>query len=419
MIDYMPMYDKFRAVSSIQIILELCAPIVAILALVEIFKTTNSTTKKLNAIKLSFFISAGLGIAILLFKGMFDFIGRNDEMLRGAYGNEIMDLVVLDREAVYVSDTIRFMVYVLLAAIILWLFLKDRLKPNLAMFAIAVVIVFDLVSVDLRYVNNDNFVKARQMEEPFHETALEKHILTDSTIYRVFDQAEGLNGSRASYFHQSIGGYHAAKPAGIEELFDYQISRGNALVVLNMLNVKYVIQQDEEGRSVPAINPDANGNAWFIKKLLEVGSADEEIFALDSLDSKNEAVVNTKVFMKINRFNFQTDSTTIVKLINYKPNFLTYSATNENAGIAVFSEMYYKHGWNAYIDGELTAHFKVNRVLRALKVPSGNHKIEFKFEPEVVELGSKITLGSSILIGLVVLGGLLFSIFPKRKKEKV
>ena len=415
MIDNMPLYDKFRAVSSIQVILELCAPVLAILALAAIFESTIAHTKKINALKISVIISIGIGVALLLFKGMFDFVGRNDDRFREGLGSELLNFIRLDREAVYVSDTIRYIVYVILAAIVVWLFIKERIKENIAIIAIGVLLVFDLVNIDLRYVNKDNFVKAQQMDEPFYKTALDKKILKDSTQFRVYDQSEGLNGSRASYFYHSIGGYHAAKPAGIEELFDYQIYRDNMLAVLNMLNVKYVIKRDKEGRRVATLNLNANGNTWFIKRLIEVETADEEIFALDSLDSKNKAVVNTEMFPTINRFNFQKDSTTVIKLIDYKPNLLTYTSSNSNDGVAVFSEMYYAHGWNAYIDGEAKPHFKVNHVLRALKVPAGKHNIVFKFEPEVVVLGSKITLGSSIVLGMVILGGLIFSLVANKQ----
>ena len=185
-----------------------------------------------------------------------------------------------------------------------------------------------------------------------------------------------------------------------------------------MLNVKYVIQQDEEGRSTPSMNPEANGNAWFVSKLIEVKSVDEEIKALDNMDVKNEAVVNTSRFANINRFNFHTDSITTVALTDYKPNHLTYKTSNPNTGVLVFSEMYYENGWNAYIDGQLKDHFRVNYVLRALNVSGGDHTIEFKFEPEVIKNGSQITLASSIVLGLIVLMGIGFSFRHTPKKEE-
>lgn len=255
------------------------------------------------------------------------------------------------------------------------------------------------------------------MNQPFQELPMDKQIAEDAGVFRVYDPSEGLNGARTSYFHQSIGGYHAAKPAGMQDLFDFHIYKNN-LRVLNMLNVKYIVQQDEEGRSYALTNSEANGNAWFITKLINVKSADEEIMALDSLDVLNEAVVNTSDFSQINQFNFPKDSLAYINLKEYKPNHLTYITSNSNAGLGVFSEIYYPGDWKAYIDGKSADHFKVNYVLRALNIPEGNHTVEFKFEPEVIETGGKITLASSILIIILFFGGGLFSIFRLRKNKE-
>jgi len=306
---------------------------------------------------------------------------------------------------------------VLLAGLAIWLYLKGRLKQNMVIFALSLLVVFDLVGVDLRYVNKKDFDRQKRMNQPFQQLPMDKQIAEDSGVFRVYDPSEGLNGARTSYFHQSIGGYHAAKPAGMQDLFDFHIYRNN-LRVLNMLNVKYIIQQDEEGRSYAITNPEVNGNAWFITRLMEVQSADKEIKALDSLDVLNEAVVNTSDFSQISQFNFPKDSLAYINLKEYKPNHLTYITNNSNNGLAVFSEMYYPGDWKAYIDGKSVDHFKVNYVLRALNIPKGNHTVEFKFEPKVIETGGKITLASSILMIIMFLGGGLFSIFRLRKKKK-
>ncbi len=417
MIDYFPLYDKFRAVSSIQVILELCAPILGILALSKLFEPSIEKKEKLFALKVAFFGVAGLGVALLLFKGMFSFEGPRDRMFMENYGNELYSLIVLDRKAIYNADLFRSLIYVTLTAGVLWFYIQEKLKQNIVVIGLGVLIVLDLVGVNQRYVNNASFVGKRKMTQPFQETPVNKQILQDETVYRVFNPSEGWDSAGTSFFHQSITGYHAAKPAGMQDLFYFYIFKGN-IGVLNMLNVKYVIQQDEEGRSFPALNPDANGNGWFVENLLEVQSADDEIKALETLDTKKMAVVNTAKVRGINRTNFQTDSLTTISLTDYKPNHLTYTTTNPNAGVAVFSEMYYANGWNAYIDGKLKDHFKVNYVLRGLKVPEGNHTIEFKFEPMVVKTGSKITLASSIVLGLVVLGGIGFTFWRSRKKEE-
>lgn len=417
MIDYFPLYDKFRAVSSIQVVLELCVPVMAVLALHRLFGRQVDVADKIRALKMSFFGVLGLGVFLFLIKGIFDFVGPSDSFLIQNYGDELVSLIRADRRAVYNSDLIRSLIYVLLAATAIWLYLKGKLKENLALVAIGVLIVFDLVGVGLRYVDGDDFVAKRRMAQPFPETAVDKEIKKDKGIYRVYNPAEGINGARTSYYHQSIGGYHAAKPAALEDLFSFHIYKGN-MNVLNMLNVKYVIQQDEEGRSYPAVNPEANGNAWFVRKLNKVGSADEAIQALKNLDTKNEAVVNSADMGSLDRFEFEVDSTASIRLTDYKPNHLVYTSDNAHEGLAVFSEMYYPHGWNAYVDGELKTHFKVNYSLRAMLLPSGQHTVEFKFEPEVVKRGSQIAFASSILLGLAVFAGIGFSFYKREKPGK-
>lgn len=417
MIDYFPLYDKFRAVSSAQVVLELCAPVLAILALAALFDSEEETVKKIKVLKYTFFGFLGLGVVLFVFKGMFDFTGYSDENLRITGMEELPDMIKADREAVYNSDLFRSLIFVFLATTALWFYLKGKLKQNIVIILLGVLIVVDLVGVNLRYVNKEDFVSKRQMTQPFQETIVDKQIKEDTAKFRVFDPSEGFDSARTAYFHQSVVGYHAAKPAKMQDLFDFYLYRGK-FNILNMLNVKYVVQQDEEGRKYAAINPEANGNAWFVTKLKEVKNADDEIQALEELDTANEAVVNTEIFKNINRFNFQTDSTTTITLIDYEPNHLTYTSKNENAGVAVFSEMYYGNGWNAYVDGKLQDHFRVNYLLRAMKLPAGEHKVEFKFEPKVVETGSKITLASSIVLGLIFLGGIGFSFWRSKKNEK-
>lgn len=416
MIDYFPLYDKFRAVSSIQVILELCVPILAILALVTVFNPSIEKGAKLKAIRVSFFSVLGLGVLLFVFKGMFSFESASDGGMRMQGLEELPDMIKADRKAVYTNDLLRSLIFVLLATVAIWFYLKEKLKQNVVIVVIGALIVFDLVGVNLRYVNNDNFVSKRRMLQPFQETEVDKYIAEDTSIYRVFDPTD-IEGARTSYFHQSLTGYHAAKPGAYQDLFNFYISKFN-LGILNMLNVKYIIQQDEEGRTYPATNPDANGNAWFIEKLNEVKSADDELLALEKMNTKTEAIVNTDDFSKINRFDFQVDSTATIELTKYIPNHLTYASANSNAGVAVFSEMYYQHGWNAYIDGTLKDHFKVNYALRALRIPEGEHTIEFKFEPEIVKTGSQISLASSVFLGLMLIGGIGFSFWRSKKEEK-
>ncbi len=415
MIDYFPLYNKFRAVSSIQVIIELCVPLLMVLGLVKIFNGPGEEQQKLRALKTSFFAVFGLGLILLLFQGMFSFTGLNDGMYERYFGEEVVAVIRRDREIVYRNDTIRSMIFVGLAALVLFIYLKGKLKPLFGILLLALLISIDLVSVAKRYVNEDQFVRQRIVKEPFAETQADQQIKTDATVFRVFDQTEGLNGARTSNFHHSIGGYHAAKPAGMQELFDFHIYRNN-LAVLHMLNVKYVIQNDEEGNKGVAFNPRACGNAWFVSKLRGVKNSDLEIITLDSLEVDSEALVNTSKFPEIRPKEFELDSSATIVLTDYRPNRLKYVSTNSNEGLAVFSEMYYKKGWNAYVDGQLQPHFRVNYVLRAIQLPAGQHEVEFRFEPEVVARGSKISLASSAFLLLVILGGIFYTISRGRKK---
>jgi hypothetical protein len=403
-IEYVPMYNKFRAVSSIQVLLELCIPVLAVFGLVKLFKDDITQETKLKALKWSAIITGGLALIFLLFKSSFlDFSGVNDGYYRQSYGQAFIDAIKEDRQSLFTQDTIRTLIFVLLAALTVFMYLKNKWSQNLVIFIFAGLIVFDLVGVDRRYVNNENFASAIQVEKPYQANAADLEIMKDTTHYRVFDVTSGA--ARASYFHNSLGGYHAAKLGRYNELFEYHIMKNN-INVLNMLNAKYIIADDEQGNIFPYQNDDANGNAWFVNELKKVTTANEEMMALDSMDTKTKAITT----QELSNLKFALDSTASITLTTYQPNYLKYQSNNSNDGFAVFSEIYYADGWNAYIDGNLTPHHRVNYVLRALQIPKGKHTIEFKFEPKVIETGSKIALAGSITLGLLIIGGLFFKL---------
>ena len=406
-IDYVPLYNKFRAVSSIQVILELCIPILGVFGLVKLFNNFDKNDNKLKALKYTTAITARLCIIFLLFRdSLFNFVGNNDGRYIQAYGQDFMDAVKADRKVMFTSDTLRTLVLVLLSSGTIWMYLKKKLSKNIVVVAFAVLILFDLVVVDRRYVNNDNFVSAIQVKKPYQANKADLEILKDTTHYRVYDLTSG--NTKTSYFHNSISGYHAAKMRRYNELLDFYISNNN-LPVLNMLNTKYIITQGEDEKPIVYNNPDANGNAWFIEGLKIVETANEEILALNSLDTKKEAVIESKWINdeKINQ-KLKVDSSASINLVDYKPDYLKYSSQNSNNGFAVFSEIYYKDGWQAYINGVEVEHIRVNYVLRGLEIPKGKHTIEFKFEPQVIKTGSTIVLGSSILLGILLLGGMFY-----------
>lgn len=411
-IDYVPMYNKFRAVSSIQVIAELAVPLLGILALNEFFNKTTAAEIKLNALKNSFFITGGIALIFTLFgTSLFDFEGLRDasydQMLPGFLEN-----IIADRKAIFFADSLRTLIFVVISAGVLWLFLKEKLNKNYAIIVLGAIILFDLVSVDKRYVNNADFQNAREIEKPFAPSEIDQEILKDKSHYRVANFiVDPMNDGSTSYFHNSIGGYHAAKMERYQELFDFQISKNN-IEVLNMLNTKYFVFEDGSQRETVQQNPSPNGNAWLVNTIKIVENANEEILVLDSLKTKAEAVIDKRFVSEGFKTNYPIDSSATIQLTSYALNNLVYDFNASTNQFAVFSEIYYKDGWNAYIDGKLTPYYRVNFILRGLEIPKGNHKIEFKFEPTVIKQGSTITLISYGLLMIIFVGWF----FVDRKK---
>ena len=404
-IDTIPLYNKFRAVSSIQVILELCIPALAIMGLQSFFK--EEKTQQLKGLYLSGGVFVGIIAFLIAIKSQFGFSGGSDAYYLQNYGPEFINALKEDRKSLYSADLLRSGFLVLLTFGLLWVFIKNKISKSTAIILVGIIMISDLFFIDKNYVNAKSFVSPSEVDVPFQPTASDLEILRDTSHYRVFEVNGNMSSSRASYFHQSIGGYSAVKPRRMQQLFDYQIAKNN-MEVLNLLNAKYIIQTDKEGKEFPTYNPNYNGNAWFVQKVKFVNSSDEEMKSLDKLDSKNEAVVNQKEFDTLLKTNsFVKDSLSTIKLISYKPNHLKYTANNPNPGLAVFSEMYYAEGWNATIDGKTAFHFRADYALRAMEIPPGNHNIEFKFEPQVVKTGSNIALISFILM-ILLLGGAIY-----------
>lgn len=408
-IDYVPLYNKFRAVSSIQVIAEICVPLLGILALKEFFSKDVSSDEKKNALKKTFYILGGILVFFLLFgSSLFSFEGFRDDNYQQIPG--LVEALISDRKAMLFNDSLRSLVLIVISFTILWFFLKNKVNQTKVIVGFTILILFDLVSVNINYVNKDSFEKARNIEKPFQLNDVDKEILKDKSYYRVANFPSPLQDGRTSYFHNSIGGYHAAKMGRYQELFDYQIVKNN-MEVLNMLNTKYFIIPDQQGNTTVQENPDANGNAWFVSNLKLVSSADEEILELDSLKTKIVAVIDSSKF-KI-KDNFERDSLATIKLTNYDVTTLTYESNTTKKQFAVFSEIYYKDGWNAYIDEKLTPHYRVDYVLRGMEIPAGKHTVEFKFEPTIIKSGNTITLTSYFLLLMIPIG---WFFYEKKKK---
>lgn len=398
-IDYIPLYDKFRAVSSIQVVLELCVPLLAAFGLSEMLNSKNPPSKALKALKLSTATLVGLCLFFVVFKSsLFDFSSIRDSQYQNYYGLDFIKALRLDRSALFTSDTVRSLIFVLLMAAGFWAYLKQKIQSNSLIAILGVLILVDLGGVNRRYVNEDNFTAAIKVKKPYSATAIDKAILKDPSVFRVYDTADGT--TKASYFHNSIDGYHGAKMRRYNELKEFHIDSGNP-EVFNMLNTKYIIYTDEQNQLQRIENEQANGNAWFIKSLETVKDANSEITALGNINTKTTAIINEKLRANAS---YTLDSLATIQLKNYAPNALEYESNNSNDGFAVFSENYYKEGWVATIDGTETPIYNVNYVLRGIEIPKGKHSIQFEFNPQVVQTGSQITLLSSVVFVLLVLG---------------
>ena len=415
-IDYVPLYDKFRAVSSIQVLIELILPILAIVGLHQYFNDFASKKAKSKALM----YSAGiLGLILLAFiaipSALFDFTSPYDAQISEAFGEQgpyIMDSVREDRVAVLRADAIRSLLLVLAAVGVLFALSVNKIKETVAIALLAGIVLFDLVGIDKRYVNSEDFVDARIMEKPFEPNGGDLQILKDDpdAYFRVYDLTTNpFSSGRASYYHNALGGYHGAKLGRIQDMDDFYLSKGN-IGVLNMLNVRYLLQYGENGGAYAQRNPYANGNAWFVSDVTIVADANQEISGLDSLNTKQVALINTSFESQLSKKQFVVDSTASIEVTKVTPNTLEYRSANNNDGLAVFSEIYYEPGWKATINGNEATHFRANYLLRAMQIPAGEHTITFTFDPEVVKKGSSWSLIAMLVfvVGILVFGFLQF-----------
>lgn len=402
-INHVPFYNKFRSVSSIQVLLELCVPLMAVLGLKDFFNSNVSLSKKTQALKYASIGLCGLILSLWLFRNtLFDYVGLNDGMYQQYYGIAFVDALRMDREAIQTNDIFRSLFFILLTAGGLWFYLKQNISKQTVIISIGLLLLVDLVAVDRRYVNTDNFVSPLLVDHPFQPTQIDKEIMKDSTVFRVYDLSD--NTTRTSYFHNSIMGYSAVKMRRYNELIDFHITKGNT-EVLNMLNTKYIIYPDDKNGNQYTQNPEANGNAWFVSGVVNLKSADQEIRSLDSLNTKTTAVTSMP---DVQSKDYEIDEHSSIALVNYQPNRLEYQSENSYEGFAVFSENYYNNGWSVTVDGNPVEHYNVNYVLRGISIPKGQHTIVFEFNPEIVKTGASIALLSSILLVLILVGGFIY-----------
>ena len=418
-IDNFPGYNKFRAVASILVIVEFTIPLLAIMAVRKMLETENY----LQRFGMVFYTVFGLG-AIVCFLGwvapsMFGepYSASEIQQLQqaGAFSNpqyyNILNAIRETRLSLVSTDSLRSLAFILLGALVIFLYLRGAVK-NRAVFVcmLTAVMLIYLLSVGKRYVNSENFTRPALEDVTFNKTAADEAILKDTSNYRVYD-VQGLYSARSSYFHKTIGGYHAAKLTRYNDLLDHQISKGN-MGVINMLNTKYFLSGEQYER-----NPGALGNAWFVDTISYVADADSEMAALDSLDTATAAVADAKFRETLGNAIPKSLGDTIYET-SYAPNALTYSVNSAKGGIAVFSEIYFPWGWTATVDGKETQIGRVNYTLRALRVPAGRHEIRFSFDPKSVRVTNNISIASVSVIYILCAISLLLLALPIIRKRK-
>jgi hypothetical protein len=433
--DYLPLYKKFRAPSMGLVMPQLCFVILAVVAVNNLLFGDMIPDRIKKAFKQTAIATAAIVAILGTLYFSFDYNSPNDARIKenmvGAmlqqatqqgqqptaelqqqaeqFGKGFVTAIQADRKGLFAGDLVRTIILLALGLVVLWLASRKKLQPLPVMIILLVLSSFDLLTVGKRYLNEDNFVDPSDFDNAFAMTDADKMIKQDKGYYRVLNTTvDFTNESVTSYHHNSIGGYHPAKLQIYQDLIENQIGRNN-IQVLNMLNTKYIIVQNpQNGQPVAQMNPGAFGPAWLVKHVHFVADGKEEMKALDSLNLRDTAIVQTKFKTEVgNQPGF--DSTASIKLVENKNDYILYEFSSAANQFAVFSEVYYPRGWDAYIDDKKAEIIKTNYALRGLALPAGKHKIEFKFEPRAFILGDKITMIASLLVYLIVFGSLFMA----------
>ncbi len=421
-LDYVPFYNKFRAVSSILVVASIAFPFLGFLMIKELLNPDIKKQEKQKSINYSLYLTGGIALFFALLGGfLFDFESTTDaQMISSGYPEWLINALQADRASLLTMDAFRSLVFIILTFVICWALINNKIKFTYFLLLLALFVFIDLWSVDKRYLNNKNFAEARMVAE-LQPTQADIQILQDKDLhFRVFNLTQSpFQETYTSYFHKSIGGYHGAKLRRYQDLIEWHLSRQN-VDVMNMLNTKYFIVPGANNQPVVQRNPAALGNAWFVNSVRIVENANQEIEALNDFNPATTAIVDERFADMINGIDFSstdTTSNTYIELTEYKPDYLAYKSNSDNEGLVVFSEIYYnnKKGWQAYIDDEAVPHLRVNYVLRALRVPPGEHTITFKFEPQSFYAGQRISLISSIIASLIILGLIVWVLIKKSK----
>ena len=426
-LDWMPMYSKFRTVSSILVIAEFTIPVLAVLALKEWVEKPELLRQNLKAFVISLSATAGLALLFVAIPNtFFNFLSQQEaeSFLPQAAGNpqiaDVLNNLTDARIAIFRADAWRSIFIIALGVGMMVLYSMKKVNAMLFVVAVIALSIGDLGGVNKRYLNSSSFHEKRVIKTAFAKSPADEEILADSDPnFRVFDMSVNtFNDYTTSYYYKSVGGYHAAKLRRYQDLIEHQLATGN-MNVLNMLNTKYFINAAPNTQQPVAVeNPEALGNAWFVNGVNWVDNADDEMAALDTNDPRETAIID-KQFKEILPeipTALSRDSLASITLTEYLPNKLVYKSQSDESRVAVFSEIYYPHGWKAFIDGEEVAIARANYVLRAVAVPAGSHEIVFTFYPTSEIVTERIAYtGIGLLVVLVLLSG--FTFLKSRKEE--
>ena len=424
-IDYVPMYNKFRAVSSILVIAEFTIPLLAMLALKEVVTTPAIIKERKKDFLISFGLTGGLALLFAVMPKVFfpQYVSTMEmNALQSIPADQLVPLLANLEEvrmSLFTADAWRSFFIILVGAGLVWAYGMGKLKETVLIGALAVLCLVDMWDVNKRYLYDEQFVEKQVQTQGFQQTETDKMILEDQSLdYRVLNLASNtFNENNTAYWHKSVGGYHAAKLRRYQEMIEEHISGemgglfkavadaggdtekldASEFPVLNMLNTKYFIFPLQGGQTVPLPNPYALGNAWFVDEVKYVGNANEEIEAIHGLEPSQVAVVDKKFESVVK--SVPSDSTATIELVAYEPNYLKYEVNSEKGGTVVFSEIYYP-GWQSTVDGEEVPHGRADYILRAMNVPAGKHVVEFRFDPKSLHLTETIAF---VALGLLAL----------------
>ena len=417
--NYFPFYNKFRAVSSILIVAEFTMPLLGFLALKNIIENKISKAELLKHIKTSAYITGGICLFFVLFgSALFSFTSAQDARIFANWPDWLSNAIIEDRKSWLRMDALRSAVFVGLIALLLIYFVKGKVKIQHFYIALIVLILADMWPINKRYLNNDKFVPTRNVETPFPLTDVDRLILQDpDPHYRVLNVTTNtFNESATSFYHKSIGGYSPAKLRRYQDMIEYHIGRNNVRV-FNMLNTKYFIVPGQDGTPDVQRNVAAMGNAWFVDSVQIVEGPNAEINALNDFDPQTTAVIDTPFASKLQPFSHPSANASI-QLTSYAPNVLTYKSSNENDGLAVFSEVFYPNEWFAWINGEPAEILRVNYILRAIHIPAGEHEIRMEFIPIFRKQADRFGFIFSLMLYALIATAIYVQFFRKPKTQE-